>query len=288
MMAEVEPLRSFLRAFFLLALALQASAQSLARFVPAEARASATAPLELRFVRESARGIELQPWPVREVGWLFVRGEGTQQNHDALAPRAEDATRLVLELETTGPALVGWDLPPRIERMQPAALRAFLAERSPDHTAPRALQALAAGETVPVLRLESLQLLAGSPAPAGPSAVALGKSGLRMELRALFDPGSAAPGSDLPFRIYLPEGGRQDVLARCVHLESRAALPAALAQDNTVRARPDRPGAWLLEASRVRALDGSPAVQGATLELASTTFVFVVPAAAGEKREGGR
>jgi hypothetical protein len=291
MIVEVDPLRTHPCALVLLALTLPASAQSLARFVPPELGASATGSLELSFVRESKRAIELQPWPVREVGWLFVRGEGTQRNFDALAPRAEDATRLGLELDGPGPHLVGWDLPPRVERMQPAELRAFLAERSPDRSAPRALQALAEGETVPVLRLESLQLLAGSPAgaaPAGPSAVALGKAGLRMELRALFDPGWAAPESDVPFRLYLPEGGRADVLARLVHLESRAALPLTLTQDGSLRARPDRPGAWLLEASRVRALDGSPAAQGATLELASITFVFVVPAAAGEQREGGR
>lgn len=280
-----------LRALFLLGLAFPASAQSLARFVPAEVEASGSGSVELRFVRESTHAVELQPWPAREIGWLFVRGEGTQRNYDALPPLAADATRLNLELEGPGPLLVGWDLPPRVEPMHPVVLRVFIAERSHDRPVPRAIQALAEYETVRVLRLESLALVVGPPAgaaPAGAPAIAISKAGLRMELRALLDPSFLAPGSDLPFRLYLPEGGREDVLVRCVHLESRATHPLTLTQDGSVRARPDRPGAWMLEATRVRALDGSPAAQGAALELASTTLVFVVPPAAGEKREDKR
>ena len=271
----------------LIGLALSpASAQTLARFVPGVLEGDAAQPgtLELRFVREGPRGIEPQTWPARELGWFFLRGEGAQRNFDELAPLAEDATRLVLEPESPGPLLVGWDLPPRVEQMEPAVLRAFLAERTLDPSGPRATRALA-NRTVPVLRLESLMLVVRPEAlPAGPSPVVLSKAGMRMELRALFDPTSVAPGSDLAFRLYVPEGGREDVLTRCVHIESRAALPATLAQDGSVRVRPDRAGAWMLEASRVRTLDGSGAAQGAALELASITFVFVVPPDGGEKR----
>jgi len=287
MFAEVTVAVRTIRGLLALAwLVLPLSAQSLAHFVPAEV-APGTGSVELRFVRESTHAVEFQPWPAGEIGWLFVRGEGTQSNYDALTPLAADATRLSLELEGPGPLLVGWDLPPRVEPMHPVVLRIFTGERSHDRSVPRAVQTLAENRTVPVLRLESLALVVGTPAgavSAGPSAVAISKAGLRMELRALLDPGSLAPGSDLPFRLYLPEGGREDVLVRCVHLESGATQALTLAQDGGVRARPDRPGAWMLEATRVRALDASPAVQGAALELASTTLVFVLPAAAGEKQ----
>jgi hypothetical protein len=263
-----------------------ASAQTIARFAPAALDPNASA-FELRFVREHAPGILTQPWPTRDAGWLFVRGEGWQHNYDALEPLASDATRLDLEREGPGPLLVGWDMPPRTEPMPLVKLRAFLAERSGERSSPRAVQALAGDEPVHVLRLESLALIVGPPAgapAAGPSAVPISKGGLRMELRALFDPSSLATGSDLPFRLYLPEGGRQDVHVRCVHLESRAARLLELTEDGSVRARLDLPGAWMLEASRVRALDGSPAALGAALELASTTLVFVVPA--GETGKG--
>ena len=279
--------RSILGFFALVGFALSPiSAQTLARFAPGVLEGEGANPgrLELRFVREGTRGIEPQTWPVRELGWFFVRGEGTQRNYDELAPLAEDATRLVLEPESPGPLLVGWDLPPRVEQMEPAALRAFLGERTPDPAGPKATRALA-NRTVPVLRLESLMLVVRPEVlPVAPSPVVLSKAGMRMELRALFDPTSVAPGSDLAFRIYVPEGGREDVLTRCVHLESRAAVPATLAQDGSVRVRPDREGGWMLEASRVRTLDGTGAAQGAALELASITFVFVVPPAGGEKR----
>lgn len=279
-----------LPAFFLLVFALPASAQTLARFEPVVPDPTITGTLALRFVREHAQRIELQAWPTQEIGWLFVREEGTQHNLDALAPATEDKTLLRLERQGGGSALVGWDMPPRVEPTRPAELRTFLAERAGRKVLPREIGELAGNEPVPVLRLESMALVVGAPAgaaPAGPSAVASSKGGQRMELRALFDPSFVAAGSDLAFRLYLPEGGRQDVYVRCVHLASREARELELAQDGSVRARLDRSGAWMLEASRVRALDAA-GPQGARLELASVTLVFVVPPAAGTTREDKR
>jgi hypothetical protein len=259
-----------------------AFAQTLARFEPAPAAQARV--LELRFVREGAEGVLPQPWPEREAGWLFVREEGTQRNHETLAPLPEDATRLFLERMGPGAALVGWDLPPRVERMSPAELGAFLEARAGRELRLRALAMLPANEPVPVQRLESLALLAGPQderAPAEPSAIAISKAGQRMELRALFDPTFLQAGSDFAFKLYVPEGGPEDVVSRAVQLETRETRAVERLPDGSLRARLDRPGAWMLEASRVRALDAAP---GPVLELASATLVFTVRAGSGWRR----
>ncbi len=266
-----------------------ASAQSLARFVPVELGGKDANALtwELRFVRESTRSIELQPWPLHEIGWMFVRAEGTQHNYDELAPLAEDATRLRLERESPGPLLVGWDLPPRIERMHPVELRAFLAERSDRRTMPRGVEALTSNATVLVLRLESLALRArpaGGAALAEPSASAISKGGQRMELRALVDPSFVQAGSDFAFKLYLPAGGAEGVLCRAVHLASRKAQALELLGDGSLRVKLEQPGPWMLEATRLRALGGA---EEAALELASTTLVFVVRGSTAPAQEGG-
>lgn len=283
--------RSSLRFSVLLALAVfalpPASAQTLARFVPVELGGDEARPLacELRFVREGVRGVELQPWPAHEIGWMFAREEGSQHNFESLAPLAEDATRLRLEREGGSALLVGWDLPPRIERMHPIELRAFLAART--KALPGELDALA-NATVLVRRLESLALLArpGGTALAGPSGIATSKSGQRMELRAMVDPSSAAAGSDFAFKLYLPPGGAANVLCRAVHLESRKELALELLGDGSLRAKLEQAGPWMIEAIRLRALEGDAE---AALELASCTLVFLVRGpATPEKKEGGR
>jgi len=283
---DVRTPRRWLASFALAWLALPTSAQTLARFAPAELESAGPGALELRFVRESTRSIELQPWPEREVGWLFVREEGTQHNHDALTPFAQEPTRLRLERDGPGPLLVGWDLPPRVERMHPVELRAFLAERTSHESMPRELEVLG-NETVLVQRLESLALAVrsgdDSATAAEPSAIATSKSGQRMELRALFDPSFLQAGSVFAFKLYLPEGGTENVICRAVHLTSRDSRALERLPDGSLHVKLEQAGPWMLEASRLRALDGA---SGAALELASSTLVFVVRPAA--RAGGGR
>lgn len=285
------PARTNRRFIALLALALlalpRASAQTLARFVPVELGGEDARPLacELRFVRESPRGVELQPWPAQEIGWMFAREEGSQHNFESLAPLAEDATRLRFEREGGGPLLVGWDLPPRVERMHPVELRAFLAARTSPKTMPHEIEALA-NATVLVRRLESLALLAR---PGGaalePSAIATSKGGQRMELRALVDPSFLQAGSDFAFKLYLPAGGAENVLCRAVHLTSRKEQALELLGDGSLRAKLEPDGPWMIEATRLRALADDAE---AALELASTTLVFVRGSSAPAKEGGGK
>jgi hypothetical protein len=110
-----------------------------------------------------------------------------------------------------------------------------------------------------------------------------------MELRALMDPSFVVAGSDFAFKLYAPRGGMEGVHVRAVHLEESGPEPRSMRTverlpDASLRVELDRPGAWMLEAIRVRALD---ATSGAALELASATLVFSVRPAPGEKG-GGR
>ncbi len=274
-----------------------ASAQTLVRFAPLAPSAEGSAALELRFVRERSGQVEAEIWPTQELGWLFVREDGTQRNYDALAPSPEDARLVRFERGTQGVALVGWDLPARVERSTGGELRAFLAERGFQRALPTGVEALPAEQAIAVQRIESLTLLArgtrveSSPEP---STVATSKTGQRMELRAVLDPSFAVAGSEFCFRMYLPAGGArvEDALlwARAVHLPSGEVRAVEVLPDRSLRTKLDRPGAWMLEAHRLRPLEAarSETTPTAELELASSTLVFDVRAVPADGKGDGR
>jgi len=274
-----------------------ASAQSLARFAPLAPSAPGSEALELRFVRERSGHVQAQVWPAQELGWLFVREEGAQRNYDALAPSPEDARLVRVERGTQGVALVGWDLPARVEASTGGEVRAFLAERGFQLALPTGLEALLAEQAIAVQRIESLALLARATrmdsAPE-PSAVATSKTGQRMELRAILDPSFAAAGSEFCFRLYLPAGGAGagDALlwARAVHLPSGEVRAVEVLPDRSLRTKLDRPGPWMLEAHRLRPLEagGPGTTPGAEVELASSTLVFDVRAVPEAGKGDGR
>jgi len=247
------------------------AAQSLRYFAPSAARDGV---LELTWVRESAGQRTAGAWPAGELGWLFARQSGTQRNFDAAEPRALDATRWALALEGDGGALVGWDLPARVEQVTVAELGAFLGARGGAHVLPTFAPELGrADERLKLVRLESL---ARHVRGARHDGIVLSKSGQRMELRAMLDPASAGAGGDLVFKLYLPPGGTETLVCRALQLESGASEELRVT-DGLVRARLASAGPWCLEVHRLRhAEDG--------LELASATLVFELPAATG----GGR
>ncbi len=258
-------------------------AQTVAHFTPASAAAPGEGGLALR-VLEVGRGLIV--WPAGDIGWLFVREEGTQRNYDALAPDSGDRTLLRLERETTGAVLVGWDRPPRDEPVSCDGLRAFVEALAPGVVLPQEIEALLARQTLLVRRLESLALVEApreSGEPIAPSAVSTSKSGQRMELRPLLDPTFVAAGSDFVFRLHLPEGGEEQIFLRAVHLASGETRPVLRAEQGTLRAELDRAGPWRIEAHRLRRLESGA---DAALELASSTLVFDVSEAPARDGEG--
>lgn len=245
------------------------AAQSLAYFRPDATTDNA---VELAYAREGAdRARTAGAWPTSDFGWLFARQADTQANFDAPELAAGASERWSLALTGDGGALVGWDLPPRVEDVALAELRSFLTERG----GASALTLLG-----PDLRRESarvklvrLESLARHVRGARADGIVLTKSGQRMELRAMLDPAAAGPGKDLAFKLYLPPGGAENVLVRAVQLETGAVVELRLA-DGVVRARLPVAGPWRLEAHRLRRAEGE-------LELASATLVFELPASGG-------
>lgn len=248
------------------------AAQSVIYFAPQAAKDGA---VELACLREGAeRARTPADWPAREFGWLFARESGTQANFDAPGTAPGAGARWSLALSGDGGALVGWDLPPRVEEVALAELRGFLMERGGAQALPLLGPDLRReGARVPLVRLESL---ARHVRGARADGIVLTKSGQRMELRAMLDPASAGPGKDLAFKLYLPPGGAEHVLVRAVQLESGVVQELRLV-DGLVRAQLPAAGPWRLEAHRLRRVEGE-------LELASATLVFELPAATG----GGR
>ena len=247
-------------------------AQSLAYFEPGRRVADG---LELGYAREHAGTRSPGLWPTSAAGWIFLRESGTQSNFEAGTPRAEDARAWTLTLAGDGAALVGWDLPPRVEETSVGALRAFLGERGGAQALPLlGPDGRRANELVRLTRLESLALHVPGRSADG---TVLSKSGQRMELRALLDPSTSAAGSDLVFKLYLPPGGDQGVFCRAQQLATGTTMELTRLADGVVRARLETAGPWRLEAHRLRRLEGE-------LELASTTLVFELPAA----KAGGR
>lgn len=256
-----------------------AQAQSVTHFVPAPT----TGDLELRVLRRGLHENALELWPEKELGWLFVREEGTQRNYSLLAAQFAEPTLVRVEREQQGVALVGWDRSPRVESVRSSEIVDFIQQRSPSATLPQAVQALSARENWPVRRVESLSQLVGKPtAPGTSSAVATSKAGQRMELRPLIDPTSVLAGSDLAFRLSLPEGENSVLVARATHLPSAAVRPVEIAPEGMLRTKLDLTGPWMIEA---HALRGAASTAGEELELLSVTLVFQLNSAPPLKEE---
>jgi hypothetical protein len=73
------------------------------------------------------------PWDDSRVRWLFIRGQGTQENRDqAPSPPDQAAGSVALPGPPPGAATAGVDLIPRIEEIDAAALREFAASHCED------------------------------------------------------------------------------------------------------------------------------------------------------------
>ncbi len=171
--------------------------------------------------------------------------------------------------------MIGLDLRPSIESIDPAAFRAFLES----HAAPSCLTLLDRVDDAPlrVKRLEStkafIQVLdaQGKPVESGASETPASKSGQHVEVRTLMDPTAAAIGSDIPCRVYekgdAVAGGR--ILA--THVATNITQSAIADAKGIVSFRLSDLGEWRLEFHHAEALKDDPE---ASLVLYSATLTF--------------
>lgn len=276
--------------------ALPASAQTTARLQPQSFHVLIGQPLTLSWQRTGPS--QPEPWPENSCRWFFARVAGTQENRDSIpaspappapanaSPVPDDAPAAppnnqtnpsaIWTFDKPGTAMVGLDLRPSIELIEPATLRAFLES----HAAPTCLALLEhAGDDalLRIKRLESAKTFIrvfdalGQPVESGASETPASKSGQHVEVRTLMDPTAAAIGSDIPCRVYekgdAVAGGR--LLA--THVATNTTQSVIADAKGIVNFRLSDPGEWRLEFHHAEALKDDPE---ASLVLYSATLTF--------------
>jgi hypothetical protein len=214
-------------------------------------------------------------WQARPFEWLFVRGAGTQANHDALPEKTDpEAPDFVVAPGASDTWLVGVELDPRVEPVAPKDWSAFLRARVAGgqdlarSIAPRPLR---------VRHVESckaLLVVRDAEGRSGSSGTSMGKTGQRMELRPLADPCTTTPGGALPLRLYVPEGLPVSQLLVARQLLSGEELRATFDAQGYAHVELPSAGPWVLEVHAVRRTAQDTAAEW---ELFTTTLAFEAP-----------
>ncbi|MEM8711996.1 MAG: hypothetical protein AAGG01_13685 [Planctomycetota bacterium] len=236
-------------------------------------------------------------WRDRMTSVLFVRGAGTQTNHDAPpvipaedgapsgAPANGDpARRLRFQPAEADTWMVGADWAPRTERVLTSHLSSFLALHG--EAWPAALPA--DREYVRVARYESSKVLSVVPdanGRSGSSGTAMSKTAQHAQLRPLNDPCMTVPGTLLLVRLYLPEGVPLARTGTATQLASGETVSFAFDSMGFGALEIPSAGPWLLEVHAVAApgetvRQGKALTNAADLVMHSVTFAFEAPPAA--------
>jgi hypothetical protein len=236
---------------------------------PAEFLPAAGAPVLVHLEGSEAGGKAL-PWDDSKVRWLFIRGQGTQENRDG-APGGPDATGAVaLPGPPAGAAAAGVDFKPAVEEMDAAALRAFAAARC-EEGLPKDIDG-----KVRVERRQSCKTLlrVGDEPRASEAAIAEGAQGA--EIVTQMDPTRAAVGSDVLIEATI--GGAEveeaRVIATC--LATGKSQDVRIDDEHRGLIHIDASGAWRLEFHH---LERAKEASGADWVLTSATLTFDVPEA---------
>lgn len=164
----------------------------------------------------------VQPWPGDSVRRLFLRIGGTQDNmHRAVPPQGRKTFDLVPS--HAGIAMIGLDLK---ESVVPMSGRDFLVAAPADDCAPAARtdrEALRPEAAVRVRKVDSAKTIVrvgDASDPAYDNSAAVSKGGTNAEIRPMFDPTKARPGSDLLLRTFCSGSARSGVRVTAVHAGS--------------------------------------------------------------------
>lgn len=259
----------------LLALAAAAGAQDVFYLKPARAAVATNAPLLLHSDRRADDKFVALPWPADRIGWFFVRGDGTQENHDTLKPAQASDDFVALALKQPGAKLIGADLRPAVSNWTGKQFEVFIKQNIAAESLPADRKPLAADAPVRVRRIESAKAIVrvavanekvgadsrpGQPAPsqpastasAGHSAVVMSKSGQAVEIRLLADPTAMKLGSDVPVRTYVNGDKQTKMKVRATH-ESGDAQEFVTDGSGSGFFKLKSAGLWRIEASHAAA-----------------------------------
>jgi hypothetical protein len=206
------------------------------------------------------------PWPADRAEWLFIRGSGRQSNRHDVPADQPNGEAVTVRSSANGVALVGLELRTTVESYPREKLAASLANL------------VAAPPTLPdqpiirVLRIESLATRLRVDPPVSHSPVASQKSGQRVEIRTMFDPTMAMPGSEIPVRVYAEAGASgMKIHAEC--LDGGAATQVLADRSGIAYLPITHPGIWCIQAHHAAV---APPGSNADIVLYSTTLTFKV------------
>ena len=247
----------------LLCVAVQARGQSVAFLVPDAFAAPVGGDLTLSVQRQSASGIAPAPWPAN-LRWFFVRVCGTQENRDQQGPS--------WRLAKAGVTMIGLDIIPTITTFPADQFAQYIAGvnsvRAPGTRA-------RAGE-VRVRRFEAAKTLVTAQAEGEPGydpPTATSKAGQQAEIRPLFDPTTAAPGSDVPLRAFAAGDSREGCKVIATHIASGRRETITTDAKGIGLLRNIQPGEWRVEFAYAVQLTNDPQ---ADWNLWTTTLTFQV------------
>lgn len=254
-----------------------------AALLPRDFKPAAGQQLELEFKAGPTRAAIDLAWP--DVATVFVRAAREQADWHAVRPADAKARTWAVPLAEPHVNLIGLDQTPTLSRLTNAEWRAFAAERLVSDVIPARL---ADAAEVRLRHIASQKVLVRVAPPAQPggaasaaaarhsSAIATSKTGLRADLRPLFDPTDAGIGSDIPLWFYADGIKRGGARVIATHRDSGQTATFITGPEGNGYFRLSQPGAWIVQAAYVSDETG----QGADAVLYTATLTFAT-------REGG-
>ncbi|HRQ71706.1 MAG TPA: DUF4198 domain-containing protein [Phycisphaerales bacterium] len=201
----------------------------------------------LRLEALGAEGAREIAWGEAGVEWVFVRDSHSQRNHQA-APVGDDGRTVRVSPTRAGVTMVGVDLARRVEVMEAEAFGRLVERAGREleemETGPGKAPPQARGG-VRVLRVESACALVRVGGAA--TDIAVSKSGLATEIRALMDPTALLLPSDMAVRVYADGSGVPGATVIATHAASGAERRTTADDKGIAAVHLDRPGAWRVE-----------------------------------------
>lgn len=251
--------------------------------LPRDFKPTAGQKIDLEFKADPTRAAADLAWP--NVETVFVRAAREQADWHNVRPTDGQARTWSVPLAEANVNLVGLDQTPVVSTLTNAEWRAFVT----DHLSAEAVPARFANAAQVRLRHIASQKLLLRVAPAAqpddapgatpvlrPSAIATSKTGLRADLRPLFDPTAAGIGSDIPLWFYADGIKCSGARVIATHRDSGQTATFTTGHGGNVCFHLSQPGVWIVQAAYV----SEEAGPGADLTLYTATLTFAT-------REGG-
>ena len=212
---------------------------------------SATLHLETR----GPDGVREIAWDEAGIEWVFVRDSRSQRNHPS-APVEADGRTVRVAPTRAGVTMVGVDLARRVEvmgveefgRLMQRAGQAWEESATGHEKAPPPGQEAPLRDAVAQVRVQRVESACALVRVGGSATdVAVSKSGLATEIRALMDPTALLLPSDMAVRVYADGSGVPGATVIATHAPSGEERRTKADDKGIAPVRLDRTGVWRVE-----------------------------------------